>query len=78
MSKKAEELARRIDDMLEQGGMGTKGLSEAAELIDATLREEREKAALRNCKRCMPCGYSQCPQEHNCPTRAAILTDEED
>jgi len=47
-------------------------------LLDDFAREEREKAALRNCKRCMPCGYSQCPQEHNCPTRAAILTDEED
>ena len=47
MSKIAEELARRIDDILEQGGMGTKGLSEAAELIDDFARKVLERAAQR-------------------------------
>lgn len=53
MSRRAEALAKQIDDILEQGSMGTKGLPEAAALIDAELRKERERAAERIKETCI-------------------------
>lgn len=84
MSKETEALARRIDDVLEQGGMGTKGLPEAVALLDDFARKVRERAAehLRTSEEAFT--YDADGTQEGCQVIAvddaiaAILADEED